>query len=554
MELNNRKIASMIKLGGQLLELHGENSFKTKAYENAATRIKQFHTPILSLTEEQMEKVDGIGKTLVKKLVQIKERGSYDELDQLLQTTPKGVVILLNIRGIGAKKATQMWKELDITSPDEALDACKEGLLEDLKGFGAKTQENIQEVLEFYFESLGKCLYMEAEIEADFIIDAIKNLPEIKRIEPTGGIRRKCPVLDKIEFLIEVDEDFNLDELVEKTNVLKKEKNQIKTIGLGMPVNFYTSNYKDWVGRLFETTGHAQHLKKINPETYKNVSSESEIYLKNNLPFIIPEMREGLDEFDVMHGIHESKIIKNADLMGCLHNHSTYSDGAKTVRQMANYCIDKGYEYFGISDHSQSAFYAKGMQPYNVFKQWEEIDELNKTYNNFILFKGIESDILNTGELDYEDDILKRFDFVVASIHSNLKMTEAAATKRLIKAIENPYTTILGHMTGRLLLQRQAYPVNHKMIIDACAANGVVMELNANPRRMDIDWTWLRYCMDKGVMISINPDAHDDDQIDFMYFGVLTARKAGVTKEMVLNTKPLHEITEIFNRKRTLSL
>ena len=245
------------------------------------------------------------------------------------------------------------------------------------------------------------------------------------------------------------------------------------------------------------------------------------------------------------------ELLSLEDLKGPFHNHSNYSDGAYTIKQLADYCIEQGYEYLGLSDHSKSAFYANGLQEFQVAKQHEEIDKLNEELAPFKIFKGIESDILNDGSLDYENDVLASFDFIVASVHSNLNMDIQKATQRLIKAIENPYTTFLGHPTGRLLLRRKGYPVDHKKIIEACAANNVIIEINANPWRLDIDWRWVHFALDNGVVLSINPDAHEIEGFGDMKYGVYTGRKGGLTSEMTFNTWPLEKVENYLKDRKS---
>jgi DNA polymerase (family 10) len=283
----------------------------------------------------------------------------------------------------------------------------------------------------------------------------------------------------------------------------------------------------------------------------QSYNTEQAIYQAAGMPYIIPELREGLYEFDLAKENKLNDLIEFKDLKGILHNHSTYSDGKHTLAEMAIYCKELGYEYLGISDHSKAAFYAGGLTEETVRRQHQEIEKLNQQLKPFRIFKGIESDILHDGSLDYENEVLESFDFIVASIHSGLKMDEQKATQRLIKAIENPYTTILGHPTGRLLLRREGYPINHRMVIDACAGNGVVIEINANPWRLDIDWRWLPYALDKGVMISINPDAHEKDGYHDMIYGVHVARKGGLTKHMTFNALPLEAVEKYFKNKKT---
>ena len=282
----------------------------------------------------------------------------------------------------------------------------------------------------------------------------------------------------------------------------------------------------------------------------KKYDNEESVYSNLNIQYCEPELREGLFELEKAKNNQLPKLIELTDLKGILHNHSTYSDGMNTLEEMATYCKELGYEYLGICDHSQTAVYADGLKPETVLVQHQEIEKLNKKLFPFKIFKGIESDILGNGDLDYEEDILKSFDFIVASVHANLKMDEEKATTRLLKAIENPHTTILGHPTGRLLLGRPGYPINHKKIIDACAANKVVIELNAHPYRLDIDWRWIPYCLEKGVMISINPDAHQLKGYHDMRYGTFVARKGLLTKDNCLNAMDLNTFENYLSTKK----
>jgi DNA polymerase (family 10) len=282
----------------------------------------------------------------------------------------------------------------------------------------------------------------------------------------------------------------------------------------------------------------------------KDYLSEVEFFSKNKLQYIPAEMREGFGEVDLAKEQKIPVLVEESDLKGILHNHSTYSDGKHSLRQMAEYCKSLGYEYLGISDHSRTASYAGGLEIEKVLKQHAEIDQLNQELAPFRIFKGIESDILGDGSLDYPEEVLASFDFIVSSVHSILNMDIQRATERLIRAISNPFTTILGHPTGRLLLRREGYPIDHKAVIDACAAHQVVIEINANPWRLDLDWRWVRYAMDQGVRLSINPDAHEMDGYADMKYGVLVGRKGGLTKEMTLNSLSGDEIAAYFAQRK----
>ena len=309
---------------------------------------------------------------------------------------------------------------------------------------------------------------------------------------------------------------------------------------------------------LMQTTGSVVHLNTtlVNGNKLKDViqsmngNGEVGLYEAQGLQYVEPEMREGTFELDLAAKKELPRLVEMSDLKGILHNHSTYSDGKHTLRQMAEHCKELGYEYLGITDHSQTAVYARGLYEYNVKEQQEEIRQLNEELAPFKIFSGIESDILGDGKLDYPDEILEDFDFIVASVHSGLNMDINKATDRLLKAIRNPYTTILGHMTGRLLLEREGYPVDHKEIVHTCAEHNVVIEINASPYRLDMDWRWVNYALEKGVMLSINPDAHEKDGYQNMYYGLLAGRKGGLTKEKTLNAMSVDEISVYFEKRK----
>jgi DNA polymerase (family 10) len=404
-----------------------------------------------------------------------------------------------------------------------------------LKGFGEKTQAAVKANIEFKLMNSGKRHYAAVELIVNDFIEAVRKEYKDAQIEPVGAFRRKCEVLDEIELLC----DHNL-----------KEDLTTLQAQLGLEVIIHTCEPADFAMQLFELTATQQHLDQC---AFKDLAgsqftSEEEIYETLNLQYIEPELREGLNEVKLAQQNAIPELITLTDLKGILHNHTTYSDGVNTLKEMADACNKLGYEYLGICDHSRSAFYANGLDEDRIIQQHNEIDKLNSSYQNFKILKGIESDILNDGALDYSDEVLGSFDFIVASVHSNLKMTEEKATQRLIKAIENPYTTILGHPTGRLLLARQGYPIDHKKVIDACAANGVHMELNAHPYRLDIDWRWIWYCLEKNVKVSINPDAHQIEGYHDMYYGVCTARKGMLSKEMCLNALGLNDLIKAFKK------
>jgi DNA polymerase (family 10) len=560
--MTNSDIADIIKLFANLTELHGGNEFKIKSYNAASFKIDKLLTPLEGKSIEELEKIDGVGKSLASKIYELNQTETFGELKELLEATPQGVIEMMRIKGIGPKKIAMIWKEMGIESIGELLYACRENRLAQAKGFGMKTQQNVIQQIEFIFASAHKFHYAKVEKIAFDLVKHLQAFEETDEVSLTGAIRRKCDTIDALELCIAISGDENnlAQYIAESLNISEIEVHTSTLtffINETLPVIIYFCEQDDFIETLFETTAAAKHielLKSLNADfSFTNASSETEIYSRIGLPFIEPEMREGVAELKWVQNPQRPALIELTDLKGILHNHSTYSDGQNTLEEMAVYCKELGYQYLGICDHSKAAFYAKGMKEETIIQQHVEVDKLNQKLGgdgSFKVFKGIECDILNDGSLDYSNEVLASFDFIVASVHSNLKMTEEKAMNRLLRAIENPYTTILGHPTGRLLLMREGYPVDHAKMIDACAANGVVIEINAHPYRLDLDWRWIDYALNKGVKLSINPDAHEREGYHDMYYGVCAARKGGLFKEMCLNTFTLPEITAYFQSKK----
>jgi len=553
--LDNKEVAQFFKLGARLLELYDDNKFKIRSYQNAAYHIEKMEQSLSDLGEEEIEQIEGIGKNIGKKIHQILDIGTYDELQRLTEQTPKSILELLGIKGIGPKKIATAWQALNITTPREFLNAAENGQLNGLKGFGKKTEDKIKEAINYYLASANKCLFAEAEPEINDFINLVRNAGVVKQIEAVGAFRRKCEVIDQAEFQIITDDVeawknfLNNCSLIE--NVTQEPDNhQWQIAQLSIPVVIHTSSNENWYRDLFFNTGASDYTDQFSKLNLQNISNEAAIFNQANQHFIPPEIRESYWSDKDMSPERVEHLITYYDLKGCIHNHSTYSDGTNTLKDMALYCQQMGLEYFGIADHSKAAFYANGLSEAELLRQGKAIDELNEEMAPFKIFKGVESDILTDGSLDYQNAVLDQLDYVVASIHAPLNMDQEKATNRLIKAIENPFTTILGHMTGRLLLMREGYPVDHQKIIEACAANEVVIELNANPRRLDIDWRWIDFALKKGCSIAINPDGHVTHGMEDMYYGVQVARKGGLTKDRVLNALPLEEFEAFLNRRK----
>ena len=556
--MENYQIADLLKDIARLMEVHGENSFKIKSYQNAAFKLDRLTTPIYGLTKEELENIDGIGKSLSTKLANYFVTGEIEDYQKLLSETPEGVLDIMHVKGIGPKKTSIIWKEMGIESLGELLYACNENRLIEVKGFGEKTQQQIKEAVQYKLASKGYFHFATAEQLAETTFEKIKGLQGTSW-NYCGEFRRKCEILQNIDLIIKnsfADEFKMFYQKNKELSELKYDKSSIELkTSIGLPIIIKIVSDNNFIYETWNHTGNDKHLA-FCIENKSNINltdcvSEEEIYKKLSLPYYIPELREGVLEEKYATAEAIPTFIEYSDLKGCLHNHSTYSDGIHSLREMALAARDLGLQYFGICDHSKSAGYANGLQIERVLQQHQEIDLLNKELAPFKIFKGIESDILSDGSLDYPDDILATFDFIVASVHSGLKMDEEKATTRLINAIKNPHTTIIGHPTGRLLLARKGYPIDHKKIIDVCAENNVVIELNAHPYRLDIDWRWIDYCMQKNVMISINPDAHETSGLLDMHYGVCSAHKGGLTKEYTFNAFTLEEINNWFQKKKS---
>ncbi|MBB5439594.1 DNA polymerase (family 10) [Pedobacter sp. AK017] len=558
--MENKTIARTLRLLSQLMELHNENPFKIKSIANAAFKVDKLPYPVKGKTIEEISQIDGLGKSISAKVWELLETGSMTELEQILAQTPTGIVEMLGIKGIGPKKIAVIWKDLAIENIGELYYACNENRLIEAKGFGLKTQEEIKKIIEFKMAASGKFLYAQTEslvnkLYADLAI-WLNTISGDPLLGIAGAYRRCLEIIEEIELLIGAE---TLEEIHTKITTFEPlvfeqqtDGNYLANSPFGLKIKLYIVQKSDFYLNWFKLTGNEQHVNEVLALAGSDAfTSEQEIYQKAGLAYVEPELREGLNEIQLAKENKLPILLTDADLKGSLHNHSTWSDGVHTLEEMAVFCKDNlRLEYLGICDHSRSAFYANGLNEQRVYAQHQEIEALNAKLAPFRIFKGIESDILNDGSLDYSDEILKTFDFVVASVHSNLRMDEQKATARLIKAVENPYTTILGHPTGRLLLSRKGYPIDYAKVIDACVANNVVIEINANPLRLDLDWRWHRYALEKGVLLSVNPDAHRKEGFHDMHYGVLIGRKGGLTAKQCLNALSLQDIAQYFGNKK----
>lgn len=558
--ITNSEIADLLSLNAKLLELHDGDERRIKTFANAAYMIERLEAPIYEMSDKQVLDIQGIGKMLAAIIAEIIQTGTFADLEKNQSEIPTGVIDLFKVKGLGVKKIKILWHELEIENIADLKTACIQNKIAHVKGFGTKTQDSILVSIAFLEEQKGK-LRMDKALQ---LSEQIKEILEVQyeNIQVSGQVANSSEVVNKLTFIIPSDgKNFTIENpLFIKNWTLSNPFKWIGTFDHSETLIEIIFSENSVVDTLISTSNEAHLLtKNESGKTLFSIlkknkfESEEAIYQAFGSAYILPEMRTGNGEFEWVKKHANDDLITWNDLKGTVHNHSTYSDGKHSLRQMAERCQQLGFEYFGIADHSQTASYAQGLQPARVKIQHDEIDFLNSDLTSLKILKGIESDILLDGSLDYEEEILASFDYVVASVHQTLSMDIVKATDRLIKAIENPYTTLLGHPTGRLLLARDGYPFDYKTIIDACAEYNVIMELNASPYRLDLDWRWIPYCIEKGVMISINPDAHEMDGLYDMHYGVAVARKGGLTKNMTFNALNYEEITNHFKNKKPQS-
>lgn len=549
MTTTNDFIADQFSLLSKLMDIHGENSFKTRSYSTAAFTIEKLPQPLEGLPLEQITAIKGIGEAIAKKIIEIVNTGELRLLKEYINQTPVGVIDMLRIKGLGPKKIATIWKEIGVESIGELLYACQENRLLLYKGFGEKTQANVRDAIEFMMKSQGSHLYAEVEPYARALEQYfVKAYPD-ESTGITGDFLRQLEIIDKLQFATTITPDALAPALEKLSLDPEAEPNTYKGPE-GVRIELLHTTPNDYTQTIFDNSCSAEFLQAWKahtaPGTRASSAAETSLALSSEPHSAAatstpppPFLRE--QPHILTHPIDATTIIQPKDIKAIIHSHSTWSDGSNTLEEMAAACIAQGFEYLVISDHSKSAFYANGLKEDRIKEQHAQIDELNKKLAPFVIFKSIECDILNDGALDYSDDILSTFDLVIASVHSNLKMSEEKAMLRLLKAIENPYTTILGHLTGRLLLSRPGYPVDHKAIIEACVKNKVVIELNAHPRRLDLDWRWISYALDQGALISIDPDAHSINGYNDIRYGTLAAQKAALTPAQNLSSFPLEK-------------
>lgn len=549
-----KELISLLEDMSELMELKGENKFKIAAFKNGANILRQLDNFEELLNQNELKNVKGIGKGLLGVINEFIDEGEVKELNDLRSTIPNIMVEMLQIRGMGAKKIKLIYDELSPKDLNDLEELCRQNKIQNLKGFSKKTEESIIDELKRIKESSSKILLHHAFKIGEHIKNDLNELKSVLQCEFVGEMRRISEVISQIELicLVNGDKIFHQDcvNILHENDLtlITEENNKLVFVDSRKIriVIHYFDNEIVFIKNKFLLTGDESFVNKF--DLSKKYKSEQEIFTSSKIQFIIPEMRE--------HEIIEKKGIQNISnsnlelksFRGFFHFHSTWSDGNNSIKEMIDEGSSLGFKYFALCDHSKSAYYANGLNEKRLIEQHKEIDEVNKK-SDFRVYKGIESDILKDGSLDYSDEILKQFEFVVASIHSIFNLEEDEMTRRIISAIENPYTDLLAHPTGRLLLTRDGYKVNIQKVIDACSQNDVAIEINANPHRLDLDWRNILYARERGVKFSINPDAHSIDGIHDINYGIMIARKGGILASEVINCFEEKEFQKYINRK-----
>ncbi len=556
--VEKKEIIGLLEKIADLMEYKGENPFKVNAYRNGANALRRSELNLRQMiSDNQLSNIKGIGKGLQAVIYEYSETGVSGMLNDLMKGVPEGIDELLKVRGLGPKKIKTLYSELGISNLGELEYACKENRLALLKGFGESTQKKITSEIEKLKVYSKYTLLNIAEDYSDQILKRISRFKSISKVAVTGQLRRGMEVISELQFIVLTsDAELLCEEINEHFTCEKKEKAIHIKNGFSIPVVLYpVSTEEEFTGKLFVTTGSKEFLKSINysESEFKSSLNEHDIFRSIKVPYIIPEMRE--EEY---FKVKNEKLLQNSDLSinrfkGLLHFHTTYSDGKNTLEEMLREAKKEGFLFASVCDHSRSAFYANGLSEDRVLQQKQEVMEL-ASQTGLRIFHGIESDILQDGSLDYSQEVLSNFDFIVASVHSGFQAEQNEMTKRIIKAVENPNTDLLGHPTGRLLLSRDPYKVDMIKIIEACAANKVALEINANPHRLDLDWRMIYYAREKGCLFAINPDAHSAGDISYIKYGVIIGRKGGLQCKEVINYFDVNEFENFLVRKINRSL
>src|SRR6266702_1863688 len=585
--MTKSEIAAVLEEVAALLELKGENPFKIRAYTNAARSLETFGGNISSLQDEEaLSKIPGIGKSIAEKIKELAATGSLKYLEELRAEFPAAILQLFSISGLGAKKIKALYEQLHISSIEQLREACETGRVAKLPGFGETTQEKLCKAIEERARHSGYFQFGQITQEAETLKSDLAGHPDALQVDVAGSYRRRKEIVHDVDLVVAtkkpeaVTKFFVAHPLVESIIAQGPTKSSVR-LRSGVQCDLRVVSTAEYPFALAYFTGNKEHnielrsralkrswtlneyrlaplapdpkvKKKIRPKKIPKVRDEAELYRAVDLDFIPPELRENWGEFEAAERHSLPKLIEKENLRGTFHCHTTASDGHNSIEEMAEAAQALGLEYLGIADHSGSQIQAHGLDEKKLLAQIAAIRKLNKKSDGFRLFAGVECDILRDGTLDFPDEILSQLDFVVASVHSVLGLSEAEMTRRMVRAMENRFVTMLAHPTGRLLLKREPYQISIPAILDAAARTGTWIELNAAPKRLDLDWRWWPMAKQKGVKCVINPDAHRTERLQDLWFGIGIARKGWLTKEEVVNCWALSKIEALLagNRRR----
>ena len=572
--MDSRSAAHVLSTIASYLELGGENRFKTRAYRTAARSLLALATDDLGtmLRSGELAGVRGLGPATLAVVRDLVESGESRYLEQLREATPEGLLDLMEVPGLSVEKIHKLHAEAGIESLADLEAAAQDGRLAKVKGMGPKTAQKILTSIAFMRDAGVRKLYSHAVVEANAILAAVRSHPSVVRAEIAGSIRRRREVVSDVDIVAacgraprDVAQEFT------RIPGVRSASGEGATVGIrfvdGTRLDLYCVGPDDFAVALWRATGTPDHVARVADRLaargLQNAGDvirdrhgrrvmcpdESAVYAAAGLPHIPPELREDRGEVEAADALALPTLVEMSDLRGVLHCHSQYSDGKATIVEMAAAARAKGWSYLGISDHSQAAFYASGVAREVMLEQHDEIDALNSTFSDFRVLKGVEADILADGRLDYDAELLDRFDYVIASIHSRFKMDGDAMTQRVLRAMDDPHMTVLAHPTGRLLLSRDAYALDVDAVLQKAAATGVAIEVNADPHRLDLDWRYLHRAKDLGVTIEIGPDAHSRGGLEWTELGVAMARKGWIERDDVLNARTADEVVAFARRR-----
>ena len=574
--MDKKDIIDVLERIGTMLEIKGENPFKVRAYFSGARTLQTMEEDLGQVIRSgKLGEIPGIGKALTEKVETLFNTGQLEFYEKLVASVPDGLMDLLEVPGLGGKKIKALHEQLAVDSIESLTQACKSGKVAELKGFGEKTQEKILSGIKNREAYAARHLWWDARAVVDRILPSLKELPEVEKVEAAGSFRRGMETVGDLDFIVAsgnpapIMEWFTSMDGVTEVTAHGDTKSSIRLEG-GMQADLRVVPPEQFYFALHHFTGSKDHNVRmrqkalslglslsewgLRPEEEKDSSrkagpieahAEEDVFRALGLSYVPPALREGMGEVEAAERGELPELIKYTDLRGCFHNHTTASDGRNSLEEMAAEADRRGWDYLGIADHSKSSFQANGLNEERLLKQVQAIHEFNASGRyRARLFAGSEVDILSEGRLDFEDEVLEKLDYVVASVHNGLSQDEETMTHRLIRAIEHPQVTMLGHLSGRLLLRREASRLNVQKVIDAALANGKMLELNANPMRLDMDWRHWRKAAERGLLCCINPDAHALHHFDYQLAGVYAARKGWLQAEHIFNTRTLGEVVD----------